>query len=78
MTVRPLDYPPPFSPSEAITVPTDPADERRQAIISLITNHEMMMAQFRASKASYERGEPAIPADEEWADERRRNDSASR
>jgi electron-transferring-flavoprotein dehydrogenase len=28
VTVRPSDYPPPFSPSEAIAPPTDPADER--------------------------------------------------
>jgi len=26
--VRPSDYPPPFSPAEAIAPPTDPADER--------------------------------------------------
>jgi hypothetical protein len=47
------------------------AEERRQAIISLITNNEMLMAQLRASKASYERGEPAIPAVEVWGDEER-------
>ena len=28
MTVRPADYPPPWSPSEAITTPVDPVDER--------------------------------------------------
>src|SRR5205085_5174053 len=28
VTVRPSDYPPPWSPSEAIQPPTDPADER--------------------------------------------------
>ena len=28
MSVRPSDYPPPWSSSEAIGVPTDPADER--------------------------------------------------
>ena len=28
MTVRPADYPPPFAPSDAIAVPTDPVEER--------------------------------------------------
>jgi electron-transferring-flavoprotein dehydrogenase len=28
MTVRPSDYPPPFTPREFVTEPTDPADER--------------------------------------------------
>jgi electron-transferring-flavoprotein dehydrogenase len=28
MTVRPADYPPPFSPAEFVAEPTDPADER--------------------------------------------------
>ena len=28
MSVRPADYPPPFTPSEAIRPPTDPVDER--------------------------------------------------
>ena len=28
MSVRPADFPPPFSPAEAIEPPTDPVDER--------------------------------------------------
>ena len=28
MSVRPSDYPPPWSPSEAIAAPSDPVDER--------------------------------------------------
>ena len=36
MTVRPLDHPPPFSPSEAIAAPTDPADERIEVGICIV------------------------------------------
>jgi electron-transferring-flavoprotein dehydrogenase len=36
VTVRPLDYPPPFSPSEAIAAPTDPADERIEVGICIV------------------------------------------
>ena len=28
MSVKPADFPPPFSPAEAIQPPTDPVDER--------------------------------------------------
>jgi hypothetical protein len=54
------------------------AEERRQEIIARITASETLMAQHRASRASYERGEPAIPADEVWADEERHSDRAPR
>jgi electron-transferring-flavoprotein dehydrogenase len=33
---RPLDFPPPFDPSEAIAVPTDPADERIQVGVCVV------------------------------------------
>jgi electron-transferring-flavoprotein dehydrogenase len=36
VTVRPVDYPPPFSPSEAITAPTDPTDERIEVGICIV------------------------------------------
>ena len=36
MTVKPADYPPPFSPSEAIAAPTDPADERIEVGICIV------------------------------------------
>jgi electron-transferring-flavoprotein dehydrogenase len=36
VTVRPSDYPPPFSPSEAIAVPTDPPDERIEVGICIV------------------------------------------
>jgi electron-transferring-flavoprotein dehydrogenase len=36
MSVRPADYPPPFSPSEAIAAPTDPADERIEVGICIV------------------------------------------
>ena len=36
MTVRPADYPPPFSTSEAIAVPTDPPDERIEVGICIV------------------------------------------
>jgi electron-transferring-flavoprotein dehydrogenase len=36
VTVRPLDYPPPFSPSEAIAAPTDPVDERIEVGICIV------------------------------------------
>ena len=36
MTVRPSDYPPPFSPAEAIAGPTDPADERIEVGVLIV------------------------------------------
>jgi electron-transferring-flavoprotein dehydrogenase len=33
---RPLDYPPPFSPAEAIAPPTDPADERIEVGVLIV------------------------------------------
>jgi len=33
---RPLDFPPPFDPSEAIAVPTDPPDERIQVGVCIV------------------------------------------
>jgi hypothetical protein len=54
------------------------AEERRREIIARIVGSETVMAQHRASKASYERGEPAIPAVEVWGDEERRGDRAPR
>jgi electron-transferring-flavoprotein dehydrogenase len=33
---RPLDFPPPFDPSEAIAVPTDPPDERIQVGVCVV------------------------------------------
>ncbi|MGE5690206.1 MAG: 4Fe-4S dicluster domain-containing protein [Pseudomonadota bacterium] len=36
MTVRPLDYPPPFDPSEAIQAPSDPPDERIEVGICIV------------------------------------------
>jgi electron-transferring-flavoprotein dehydrogenase len=36
VTVRPADYPPPFSVSEAIAVPTDPPDERIEVGICIV------------------------------------------
>ena len=36
MTVRPADYPPPFSPAEAIAVPTDPVDERIEVGVLIV------------------------------------------
>jgi electron-transferring-flavoprotein dehydrogenase len=33
---RPLDFPPPFDPSEAIAIPTDPADERIQVGVCVV------------------------------------------
>ena len=32
MTVRPADYPPPFSPAEFIGPPTDPPEERIEVV----------------------------------------------
>lgn len=34
--VRPADYPPPFSPSEAIAAPTDPSDERIEVGVLIV------------------------------------------
>ena len=34
--VSPADYPPPFSPAEAIAVPTDPADERIEVGVLIV------------------------------------------
>jgi len=34
--VRPADYPPPFSPAEAIALPTDPADERIEVGVLIV------------------------------------------
>ncbi len=34
--VRPADYPPPYSPSEAIAAPTDPADERIEVGVLIV------------------------------------------
>ena len=36
MSVRPADYPPPFSPADAITGPTDPADERIEVGVLIV------------------------------------------
>ena len=36
MKVRPADYPPPFSPSEAIAPPSDPADERIEVGVLIV------------------------------------------
>ena len=36
MSPRPLDFPPPFDPSEAIAVPTDPPDERIQVGVCVV------------------------------------------
>ena len=36
MSPRPLDFPPPFDPSEAIAIPTDPADERIQVGVCVV------------------------------------------
>jgi electron-transferring-flavoprotein dehydrogenase len=36
VSVRPLDHPPPFSPSEAVAAPTDPADERIEVGICIV------------------------------------------
>ena len=36
MTVRPADYPPPFSPAEAIAAPSDPADERIEVGVLIV------------------------------------------
>ncbi|MBA2460712.1 MAG: NAD(P)/FAD-dependent oxidoreductase, partial [Actinobacteria bacterium] len=36
MSVRPSDYPPPFSPVEAIAAPTDPADERIEVGVLIV------------------------------------------
>ena len=35
-SVRPADYPPPFSPSDAISPPTDPADERIEVGVLIV------------------------------------------
>ena len=36
MTVRPADYPPPFSPADALAVPTDPPDERIEVGVLIV------------------------------------------
>ena len=36
MTVRPADYPPPFSPADAIAGPTDPPDERIEVGVLIV------------------------------------------
>jgi len=54
------------------------AEERRREIIARVTRSEAVMAQHRASRASFERGEPAIPADQVWTDEEDRSERASR
>ena len=36
MTVRPADYPPPFSPADAVAVPTDPPDERIEVGVLIV------------------------------------------
>ena len=36
MSPRPLDFPPPFDPSEAIAIPTDPPDERIQVGVCVV------------------------------------------
>ena len=36
MSVRPSDFPPPFSPAEAIAAPTDPADERIEVGVLIV------------------------------------------
>ena len=36
MSVRPADYPPPFSPTEAIAAPSDPADERIEVGVLIV------------------------------------------
>ena len=36
MSVKPADYPPPFTSSEAIATPTDPADERIEVGICIV------------------------------------------
>src|SRR5215203_3214894 len=36
MSVRPADYPAPFSPAEALAVPTDPADERIEVGVLIV------------------------------------------
>ena len=36
MTVKPADYPPPFSPSEVIAAPSDPADERIEVGVCIV------------------------------------------
>ena len=37
-------------------------EQRRLRVIELVSRNEAVMAQYRASRASRERGEPAIPA----------------
>jgi electron-transferring-flavoprotein dehydrogenase len=36
VSVRPADYPPPFSPADALAVPTDPADERIEVGVLIV------------------------------------------
>jgi electron-transferring-flavoprotein dehydrogenase len=36
MSVRPADYPPPFSPADVIAAPTDPADERIEVGVLIV------------------------------------------
>jgi electron-transferring-flavoprotein dehydrogenase len=36
VAVKPVDHPPPFDPAEAITVPTDPADERIEVGVCIV------------------------------------------
>ena len=36
MSIRPADYPPPFSPADALAVPTDPPDERIEVGVLIV------------------------------------------
>jgi hypothetical protein len=51
----------------------DESEARRRAIIERITRNPTIMARVRASRASYERGEPAIPFSRVRAEAEARN-----
>jgi hypothetical protein len=52
------------------------AEERRRKVIDLVTGNEAVMAQYRASRASWERGEKPIPGGQVRADAKARRERA--
>lgn len=52
------------------------AEQRRREIIERITSDEALMSQYRASRASFERGEPAIPGEQVRAEAKARRQRA--
>ena len=54
----------------------DEKERCRREVIALVTSNEAVMAQYRASRASYERGEPAIPGEQVVAEARARRKCA--